>query len=161
MIDWFVSLVIFAFVPELIDPTITNETHMTKLKHRLEKTAQLSLIPISDIVVSPPPPLDLPKVTGKALAVSATSPELIKRIQELETPILDVILTGIVGHSNQLAAILTDGKKDYVVGVGGYVSNAFKVIEVSKDRVALVPLVGKSRVPIYVYLNEIKPLGTS
>ena len=161
MIDWLISLMCASFVPELEDPNIKNEIQMTKLKGRLEKTAQLSLIPIAEIVVSPPPPVELPVVSGKSLLVSASSPELVERIQALDSPVLDVLLTGIIGHGNQRAAILTDGKKDHVVGVGGYVSNAFKVTDIGVNSVTLVPLFGKSREPIAVHISESKPQGAS
>ncbi|MFN7507192.1 MAG: hypothetical protein ACK5Q1_16715, partial [Limnobacter sp.] len=84
---------------------------------------------------------DLPLITGRLFQwASAEGSEAASLSAAIDSAAETLRLTGLIESAGQRVAILNDGQKDHVVGVGSYVLGAYKVTSFGPGRVVLSPI---------------------
>lgn len=147
MIEFLFSLLLVPLVPALENPGIGHAKSLEAMEQRLNqgKNAYLTVPEVtvpdaekSNLAINPEL---LPPITGRLFEWSnnvVVSEPTNQGAQD--RPVESMRLTGILESSGQRVAILNDGQRDYVVGVGSYVLDAYRVNSLSAGKVVLLPL---------------------
>ncbi|MBU0784782.1 MAG: hypothetical protein KJ798_05370 [Gammaproteobacteria bacterium] len=153
MIEFLFSLLLVPMLPELADPAESHSTALKELDRRLSRGGPGSMEFTEGSVIDPLPGVSptlnmlnpgsssLPVITGGLFEWSSITP---MSGQGYETAggssAASLRLTGLIETSGQRIAILNDGEKDHVVGVGSYVLNTHKVVTLGRRHAVLIPL---------------------
>lgn len=153
MMEFLFSLLLVPILPELADPEESHSTALRELDRRLSRGGPGSMELAEGAVADPglnasataamlnTPPLSLPAITGGLFEWSN-----IRSVSNLgdqtaggSAPV-SLRLTGLIETSGQRVAIINDGDKDHVVGVGSYVLNTHRVEALGRRHAVLMPL---------------------
>jgi hypothetical protein len=147
MIELLFSLLLVPILPELADPAENHSSALRELDRRLSRGGPNSIAFTEGSAVSPNPDVlaldspSLPVITGGLFEWSNINP--ITSQGEVAVNGLSAVslrLTGLIEISGQRVAILNDGEKDHVVGIGSYVLNTHRVETLGRRHVVLMPL---------------------
>lgn len=147
MIELIFSLLLVPILPELADPVESHSMALRELDRRLSRGGPNSIGvaenaaagPSANVLVSDSP--SLPVITGWLFEWSNINS--IVSLGEVAVSGLSAVslrLTGLIEISGQRVAILNDGEKDHVVGIGSYVLNTHRVETLGRRHVVLMPL---------------------
>lgn len=147
MIEFLFSVLLIPVLPELADPSDNHSVAIKEIDRRLSRSRENASPSIQGSTVGATPETssleapDLPIITGGLFEWSSTKPintEGEETAGGLSTASLR--LTGLIDISGQRVAILSDGEKDHVVGVGSYVLNTYQVVALGSRNAVLKPL---------------------
>lgn len=144
MMDFLFTLLLVPFFPELGDPNEKHAVAMAELVQRLN--AGQKQVEAAPQLVEKPSSLsvrveDLPPITGRLFQWSSTQwGDEINRRAAIDSTAELLRLTGLIETAGQRVGILNDGQTDYVVGVGSYVLDAYKVTSFGPGKVVLSPI---------------------
>lgn len=152
MIEFLFSLLLVPLVPALQNPDIGHAESLGALEQRLNQGRNASLtvseanVPDSEKSILASSSEYLPPITGRLFEWSSNvlASEQARQ-DELGRTVESMRLTGVIESSGQRVAILNDGQRDHVVGVGSYVLNAYRVNSLSAGNVVLLPVDGRTR----------------
>lgn len=149
MIETLFSLLLVPLMPALGDPFVNHAAALAAVERTLQQGRNVqSAAPNVDAVASELPlltdtPESLPLITGRLFAWSNVQRSEEQALgDELGITTEALRLTGLIESSGQRVAILNDGQRDHVVGVGSYVLNAYRVNALNSDHVVLLPVDG-------------------
>ncbi|MCR2745943.1 hypothetical protein [Limnobacter parvus] len=152
MIEYLFSMLLVPLLPALENPDIGHAESLMALEQRLNQGRNSSVrvseakAPGDDELTLASNTESLPAITGRLFEWSSNL--LVSeqaRIDDLGRAVGSMRLTGIIESSGQRVAILNDGQRDYVVGVGSYVLNAYRVNSLGAGNVVLLPVDGRAR----------------
>lgn len=151
MIEFLFSLLLVPMLPELADPAESHAVALRELGQRLNQ-GQQSFEGVGRGLVAKaqpdsliPDPSRLPLITGRLFewsSMNSKAEQDQRAAYGLSAESLQ--LTGLIESSGQRVAILNDGEKDHVVGVGSYVLGSYKVVALGLGQAVLMPLDAKT-----------------
>ncbi|MEQ9108434.1 MAG: hypothetical protein RLO04_13295 [Limnobacter sp.] len=148
MMEFIFSLLLVPIIPELADPMESHSMAMNELNRRLSRggpgsiefanaPAVVDAVP----VISGSESSSLPVITGGLFGWSDIKPMLRQGDEATNGSVsASLRLTGLIETSGQRIAILNDGEKDHVVGIGSYVLNTHRVEALGRRHIVLMPL---------------------
>lgn len=147
MIELLFSLLLVPLLPELADPAESHSAALRELDRRLSRGGPNSIAFTEGSAVSPSPDVlaldapSLPVITGGLFEWSNISSITSQGdVTSSLSSVASLRLTGLIEISGQRVAILNDGEKDHVVGIGSYVLNTHRVKTLGRRHVVLMPL---------------------
>lgn len=147
MIDYLFTLLLVPVLPELASPNLNHATALSALEQRLNQSQQVvpTVLEAAEVSEVQQPAPSLPKISGRLFSWSSTDANDEKARKDAVVLSAEALtLTGMIESSGQRVAILSDGEKDHVVGVGSYVLDAYKVVSFGPGQVVLMPLDGQA-----------------
>jgi hypothetical protein len=144
MMDFLFAILLVPFFPELGDPKEKHAMAMAELVQRLN-TGQKQAVVAPEFIEQPSSLSvrveDLPPITGRLFQwASIEGGDGLGQGDAIDLSAESLRLTGLIETAGQRVAILNDGEKDHVVGVGSYVLGAYKVTSFGPGRVVLSPI---------------------
>ncbi|WP_334119130.1 hypothetical protein [Limnobacter sp.] len=147
MIEFLFSLLLVPVLPELEDPAERHAVALKGLEQRLNQGRQGAGGAVGRLVAAPQPEAlspdssRLPAITGRLFEWSSVN-SLAEQGQVAAYGLSaeSLQLTGLIESSGQRVAILNDGEKDHVVGLGSYVLGTYQVVAFGRGQVVLMPL---------------------
>ena len=144
MIEFLFSALLVPVLPELADPTETHAVAIKEIDKRLTRSREGAELPADastplETLTSNQP--ELPVITGGLFGWSKVKPVANQGNADVaSSPSIQLRLTGLMDISGQRVAILNDGAKDHVVGVGSYVLDTYQVVALGPKNAVLKAL---------------------
>lgn len=147
MIHYLFSLLLVPFLPMLEDPVLRHDEALKVVEQRLhpKDRAEQGLL-AQAVLAAPEEQKSLPPITGRLFEWSTLAAQA--KVDQTASPggiSADALrLTALIESGGQRVAILNDGQKDHVIGVGSYVLDTYRVVSFGSNQVVLAPIDGQS-----------------
>lgn len=147
MMAYLFSLLLVPMFPELESPNLVHGSALLNIRQQLRPDSGL---------IAPPGPVaevrsadetlslasaKLPTITGRIFGWSSSQAvQEAMQLAAISRSVSALRYTGMIESAGQKAGILSNGQEEYVVGVGSYLLDHYKVVFMNKAKIVLMPL---------------------